>query len=291
MAMLMIDTEAGQTTSTIGSVGFAADSSDLAAITRAFQPSNARIHQIETGIKEIDVLEQRSRVEVQEDSQRDIMNELDRVIISIKRDMRFVRSQLDRISQENDVHRQKTPGSVLVQVRTNLINTTERSFHEVVEQYHRAGESFRDQLKERIARQSRIVKENITEYEIETMLQSPSPGTIFQDSIARMDDSTLHVVHDIQTRHKGMLAIEQGLKDIEELFHDMTCMVSLQQETLDVIGNNVERMTTYARDAQENIEKAARHARSSRKKACWSISLLACIIVGIVLAVIFGKKP
>eukprot|EP00474_Spongospora_subterranea_P000837 CRZ01295.1 hypothetical protein [Spongospora subterranea] len=252
----------------------------------AFQTIMEGIKKIEKNIETINLLKQRSKQEVKEDAQRKIMEELDRAMVNSKRDARFVKSELDRISLENNKYCAANEGSTSAQMRKNLLNTHARHFQEVVQEYQNAGDAFRESLKERIARQARIVKEDITEDQIEELMQSPTPAAIFQSAVVQMDDRMIDAVQEIEDRHKGMLAIEQGVKEIQELFQDMACLVDLQQESLDVIERNVQDTSKYTRDAEQNMIKAEQHAKNSRRKQCWILLIIACIAMVIVLFII-----
>lgn len=81
----------------------------------------------------------------------------------------------------------------------------------------------------------------------------------------QMDDQLVDAVKDIEDQHKGMLKIEQGVREIQELFQDMAVLVDLQQETLDVIERNVQDTAKYTRDAEKNITQAEVYQKNSRK--------------------------
>lgn len=84
-------------------------------------------------------------------------------------------------------------------------------------------------------------------------MSSPHPGQIFQTAVIQMDDSLLDAVQEIEHRHKGILSIEQGVREIQELFNDLACLVDLQQETLDVIERNIMDTSKYSKDAEKKV--------------------------------------
>ncbi|SPQ97508.1 t-SNARE coiled-coil homology domain-containing protein [Plasmodiophora brassicae] len=247
----------------------------------------AGIQKIEKHVETINLLKQRSKQEVKDDAQRKIMEDLERTMIASKREARTVKSELDRIAAENA--KLEDQGSTTAQIRKNLLNTHARHFQEVVIEYQTAGDAFRESLKERIARQARIVKEDITEDQIEELMNSPSPGAIFQSAVVRLDDRMIDVVHEIEDRHKGMLAIEQGVKEIQELFQDMACLVDLQQETLDVIEKNVLDASKNTKEGEKNMIKAEKHSKNARKAQCWILFIIAVVAILIVVFVILVK--
>lgn len=73
----------------------------------------------------------RSRQEVKDDAQRKIMEDLDRAMVASKRDARFVKSELDRLTVENQKFISAHEGSTSAQMRKNLLNTHARHFQQV----------------------------------------------------------------------------------------------------------------------------------------------------------------
>lgn len=103
---------------------------------------------------------------------------------------------------------------------------------------------------------------------LQELIESDNPGAIFQNAMMQMDDQLVDAVKDIEDQHKGMVKIEQGVREIQELFQDMAVLVDLQQETLDVIERNVQDTAKYTRDAEKNITQAEVYQKNSRKVRC-----------------------
>ncbi|KMS65358.1 hypothetical protein BVRB_036800, partial [Beta vulgaris subsp. vulgaris] len=97
----------------------------------AFQGIMTGIQKIEKNIEVINALKQRSRQEVKDDAQRKIMEDLDRAMVASKRDARFVKSELDRMTIENQKYIAAHEGSTSAQMRKNLLNTHARHFQQV----------------------------------------------------------------------------------------------------------------------------------------------------------------
>ena len=193
------------------------------------------------------------------------MKDLDRVMLQTKREARGIKKTLDTLMASNEEYCKKHEGSTSAQMRKNMLATHCRQFQDTMTEFQGASESFRQSLKDRIARQARIVQEDITDEKIEEMLESDNPGAIFQNAMMQMDDTMVDAVKDIEDQHKGMQQIEQGVKEIQELFQDMAVLVDLQQETLDVIERNVQDTAKYTHDAEKNITQAEVYQKQSRK--------------------------
>ncbi|KAF9887870.1 hypothetical protein FE257_009530 [Aspergillus nanangensis] len=82
--------------------------------------------------------------------------------------------------------------------------------------------------------------------------------------------------------------IEQSVGELNELFRDVAHLVHEQGGQLDIISENVERVTSDTRGANVELRHASRHQKNARNKACCLLVILAVILVIIVLAATLG---
>ncbi|KAE8353913.1 t-SNARE [Aspergillus coremiiformis] len=82
--------------------------------------------------------------------------------------------------------------------------------------------------------------------------------------------------------------IEQSVGELNELFRDVAHIVHEQGGQLDIIGENVERVTNDTRGAHVELRSASRHQKNARNKACCLLVILAVILTIIVLAATIG---
>jgi t-SNARE complex subunit (syntaxin) len=95
------------------------------------------------------------------------MRDLDRVMLQSKREARHIKQTLDTLMAENEAYEKKHPGATSAQMRKNMLATHCRQFQDVMNDFQNSTQAFRQSLKERIARQARIVQEDITDDQIE----------------------------------------------------------------------------------------------------------------------------
>ena len=107
-----------------------------------------------------------------------------------------------------------------------------------------------------------LVKDDITDAEIEELMESDNPGQIFQQVM--INDQLVEAVTEIEERHARMLKIEQGVKEVQELFNDLALLVDMQQETLDIIEENIKKTATYTEQGRVNIQKAEEYGKKAR---------------------------
>lgn len=95
------------------------------------------------------------------------MRDLDRVMLQSRREARQVKQTLDTLLSDNEAYEKKHPGSTSAQMRKNMLATHCRQFQDVMNEFQSSTQAFRQSLKERIARQARIVQEDITTEQID----------------------------------------------------------------------------------------------------------------------------
>ncbi|XP_033117505.1 syntaxin-12-like isoform X2 [Anneissia japonica] len=83
----------------------------------------------------------------------------------------------------------------------------------------------------------------------------------------------------IEDREERIRQIEGAMLDVNEIFRDLSAMVSEQGEMIDSIEANVDRADTNIESGNEQLVTASRYQKKARKKMC-------CIFV--ILIVVFG---
>ena len=89
-------------------------------------------------------------------------------------------------------------------------------------------------------------------------------------------------------RENEIRNIEQSVGELNELFRDVAHIVHEQGGQLDIVSENVERVTTDTRGANVELRGASRNQKNARNKACCLLVILAVILVIIVLAATLG---
>lgn len=117
------------------SAGIAGDTAHLGDAFAAFASINVAIGKIENHLETIHALERQSKQEVKEEAHRRIMENLDRTMIAAKREVRFIKAELDKMSSENARYLANNPGATSGQMKKNLLNTHARHFQVTVQAY------------------------------------------------------------------------------------------------------------------------------------------------------------
>uniref|UniRef100_A0A3Q3QZE6 Syntaxin-7 n=1 Tax=Monopterus albus TaxID=43700 RepID=A0A3Q3QZE6_MONAL len=107
-------------------------------------------------------------------------------------------------------------------------------------------------------------------------------------SDSQLQDQTEAITEDdlrlIEERESAIRQLESDITDINDIFKDLGVMVHEQGDMIDSIEANVENADTNVQSATQQLARAAEYQRSSRKKICVLVILLA--VVGVVIGLI-----
>lgn len=89
----------------------------------------------------------------------------------------------------------------------------------------------------------------------------------------------------IQERESAIRQLESDITDINDIFKDLGMMVHEQGDMIDSIEANVENADVNVQNATQQLARAAEYQRSSRKKICILMILLAvvAVVVGLII--------
>jgi t-SNARE complex subunit (syntaxin) len=216
--------------------------------------------------------------------QKEIMNELEKLVTSSKNEALKTKKNLEKLEKECRQMEAASPGSTSAQMRRNMIETQQRDLANAVRDYQEAGDKIRDGMRDKIKRQARIVDANISEGQIEQAINSNDPGIVLREALG-VSDQALDAVAELEERHERMRAIEQGVREVLELFQDLAIMIDQQQETIDHIESNVNSAKEKTKKGAEEIVIAQKSQKKSRKMMCIGLGLAVVVMIIIIIAV------
>ncbi|KAI4802281.1 hypothetical protein KUCAC02_020129 [Chaenocephalus aceratus] len=89
----------------------------------------------------------------------------------------------------------------------------------------------------------------------------------------------------IQERESSIRQLESNITDINDIFKDLGMMVHEQGDMIDSIEANVESADVHVQSATQQLARAAEYQRSSRKKICILMIVLAvvAVVIGLII--------
>ena len=138
-----------------------------------------------------------------------------------------------------------------------------RRFHAMMNEYQKVSTQFKTSLQERTRRELKVVMPDLTETKVEELVENGEAQNVLKEAI--ISEELDNVVAEIEERHKGIIRLEQQVREIYELFRDLANLVDLQQEALDVVSKRVQTALDYAKAGNEKLVDAEKSELSARK--------------------------
>lgn len=175
-----------------------------------------------------------------------------------------------------------------VRIRENLCNTLTRVFVDVMKEYQNAQTKYKSDIKKKLTRQVQIVKPDVTEDEIDAIVKSgKGAGQVYSEVILTgVADDIRNAYATVEDKFQDVLALEQSIQDLHQMFLDFALIVEAQGEMLDQIEYQVKSAADYIEDGNADMLQAIEYQKSIRKKMCILIVIL--VIIGIVIMASLG---
>lgn len=144
---------------------------------------------------------------------------------------------------------------------------------------------YRDRNVERIQRQLKITGTNVTDEELDAMLESGQTD-VFTQNILIDAQATKQALNEIESRHDEILKLERSIRDLHEMFQYLAMEVEAQGEMVNRIENNIKQSSNYVEKAKENTEKAVTYQQKARKKKVWIAICVAILLLILVISLV-----
>lgn len=181
--------------------------------------------------------------------------------IKTKGESLYARIQkLDGLCKELE-EKQGAHSALVRMIRGQFISIT-GAFHEAMNEYNAAEMAQRDNCMTRIQRQAEIVGKEVTEDQIEEMIET-GKWNVFSDDLLTDGRTARSALTEIENRHKELLELESRIRDIRELFFQLALLVEEQGPMVDNIEANVYATQDYVAKATTQIKKAVKYKKKN----------------------------
>lgn len=265
------------------------DATNIGNHMKQYEDIKVGISLIRKNAEAIERLRSQEQRAVNEKERKDIMAELDRIMQETSNTGVKIKSQLDKIKVENDKFsaQKENQNSATTQMRLNLYQTHIRRFHSEMNAYNQAAQDFKVALKERTRRQLPILVKDITPEKVEEIVESGHAEEVISEALISEDLD--NVIHDIEERHKGIMRLERQVLEVYELFRDLATLVDLQQETMDIISERIDKAKDFTAQAERELQSAEEQAKKARQKQCIIFIIVLVILIVIIAPVMYTQ--
>ncbi|KAG4096304.1 t-SNARE [Neocallimastix lanati (nom. inval.)] len=160
----------------------------------------------------------------------------------------------------------------------SLVNNASNNLKKVFDSYNEKRKRYTEQGRNKMIRQYQIVHQNASREEAERYVDSHPDGalqySLLSGSKAAYDEAT--------QRRDQMEQINQSINELCDLFQDMNNMLVTQNETINIIEENVDNAEYNVEEASKELTKAIEIRKKSRKRL-WIITGIVFVIIVVVI--------
>ncbi|XP_049420384.1 syntaxin-4 [Epinephelus fuscoguttatus] len=207
---------------------------------------------------------------------------------SLREEIKTLASQIQRKLKSIEPKKGEDDGKYIpinIRMQRTQHGVLSKEFVELMGHCNTIQAQYRDRNVERIQRQLKITGTNVTDQELDAMLESGQTD-VFTQNILIDAQATKQALNEIESRHDEILKLERSIKDLHEMFQYLAMEVEAQGEMVNRIENNIKQSSNYVEKAKENTEKAVTYQQKARKKKIWIAICLAILILILVISLV-----
>jgi len=175
-----------------------------------------------------------------------------------------------------------------IRIRRNIHQTLTQKFVQVVRDYQQTQQQYKVKMKEKVARQVRVVKPEATYEEIDQALRSGDTNAVYRAAILQQSaDPVSEAYLNVADKYQDVLKLEQSIVELHQMFVDLALLVDQQGEMLDKIEFSVNAAENYVEEGNKELTKAL-VARKALRKKYFILFLIIAVILVIILGSLFG---
>ena len=167
-----------------------------------------------------------------------------------------------------------------VRIRKTQHASVTRHFLSVIARYNDVQATLRRRHRDAFKTKCLVIDPAIDDATVDHILDSGCESVFTGQRLADMEN----LLADVQDRHVMILALERSLRELHELFMDVSMMIVQQGEMLGRIEDNVTQAADYSARAAKHVWWARLYKKSARSKKFAIFGVLVAII-GILVGV------
>ncbi|KAL6095941.1 stx11 [Pungitius sinensis] len=178
-------------------------------------------------------------------------------------------TRLQALGQESgQLEEREGPNSAVSRIARAQHDTLSHLFRKAMNNYHEAEEMQRSACRQRIKRQASIIGTEITDEQLDGMVDKGGEGWTELSQSLQGARSTRWAMCEIKGRHKELVELEVRLKEVHDLFLDMAMLVEEQSSKVNNIEANVCGILEYTEKITVNIKRALQYKRKNPCHQC-----------------------
>ncbi|KAL0838386.1 hypothetical protein Bca101_090276 [Brassica carinata] len=220
-----------------------------------------------------------------------IKQRMERDVDEVGRISRFIKGKIEELDRENLENRSKPgcgKGTGVDRTRTATTIAIKKKFKDKISEFQTLRQNIHQEYREVVERRVfTVTGQRADEEMVDRLIETGDSEQIFQKAIMEQGrGQIMDTLAEIQERHDAVRDLEKKLLDLQQVFLDMAVLVDAQGEMLDNIENMVSSAVDHVQSGNNQLTKALKKQKSSRKWMCIAILILLIIIIITVVSVI-----
>jgi len=173
-----------------------------------------------------------------------------------------------------------------LRLRRTQIAAQSRRFYDLWTEYNNQQVDYRDRSKDLLKRRCRIVNADISEDEIETMLDE-GKTQMFNASILEDTTKAREQLNELKDRRDDLIKLEIAIGEIHDLFLEMAALVAQQEDLVCNIWQNIGTGIDDVKEGRTRLNDAVWYKTSARKKKILLVAILTSLIIVVILILVW----
>ncbi|ESO05120.1 hypothetical protein HELRODRAFT_78435, partial [Helobdella robusta] len=215
-------------------------------------------------------------------------NQLDEHMNNIRLLSKTIRKELKDIESEilldkaNNREKEEKGERADLRIKKLQHSSLMKRFKDSMLEYNDCQLQYREQCKKRIVRTLQIVNKDMTDEEIDKIIES-GKSQIFVGEYNEMVQKAKLDLQELDDRQKELDKLEKSIMELRDLFVELAMLVEQQGEMVDNIETVIQQSADYVEKAVKHTEEARKHQIKARKK---KMLIVGCVVVALMVIVL-----
>ncbi|EFJ20598.1 hypothetical protein SELMODRAFT_109138 [Selaginella moellendorffii] len=225
---------------------------------------------------------------------RELRSRMDEHVSLVLKNGRAIKSKLEALDASNLANRKVKgceEGSSTDRTRMSITNSLRIKLRDLMADLANLRERMSSEYRGTIERRYfTVTGEQASQEVIERMIQTGESENFLRKAIQEQGrGQILDTIQEIQERHDAVVEVERNLRELQQIFQDLATLVDAQGAQLNTIEEHVNKAASFVDRGTQQLVKAKRSQRRSRKWTCIGIILLIIILLVILLPILTRK--
>ncbi|EFJ38484.1 hypothetical protein SELMODRAFT_74098 [Selaginella moellendorffii] len=222
---------------------------------------------------------------------RELRLRMDEHVSLVLKNGRSIKSKLEALDASNLANRKVKgceEGSSTDRTRMSITNSLRIKLRDLMADFANLRERMSSEYRGTIERRYfTVTGEQASQEVIERMIQTGESENFLRKAIQEQGRrQILDTIQEIQERHDAMMEVEKNLRELQQIFQDLATLVDAQGAQLNTIEEHVNKAASFVDRGTQQLVKAKRSQRRSRKWTCIGIIILIIILLVILLPIL-----